>query len=267
MLKKMLFASVMAISLQSQAATSTLPKELTYAGKPIDALCFFIMEANATSINLKKCGLSKEKYKIKSINPNLKQKGFIGFDWQDMNPDTYAQGYSYYRYFPAQKNSYWIYSINNGGGSGDFTYIYLVSRNNKNTLSIKFIAGGDRCNGGLSNVNADSKGLNYQVNLTAYDVIALNPEVAKVVRAYDDLAACAACCVAKANYEVTSTANSILTSVTLNPIVNASDLPDQGIKQTCFDNIFMSHLKSGHATLSPQEVAQFAKRFEKECII
>src|SRR5690606_23485956 len=113
-----------------------------------------------------------------------------------------SQGYTYYKFFNAGNNQYWIYSINNGGGSGDFTNLYLVQRLDSHTLGIQTIAGGDRCNGGIQNVTKKNNHLTFIVNLTPYDLIALSNTKIQNLNAYDDLAACAVCCAAKAFYIV-----------------------------------------------------------------
>lgn len=242
-----------------------IPTDLTYLGKPIDALCFFVSESPI--INLQKCGIINQRYKIKRINNHLQKKGFIGFDWE--NPDTnfHAEGYSYYQYFPAKDHSYWIYSINNGGGSGEFTTIYQVKRRDATTLSIKSLIGGDRCNGGLSNVKDINHHLIMDINLTPHDLIAIDPGSTKHIKAYEDLAACAICCVAKARLELNNDDQLIMKYVVFNEIANVNELPKQGTYQACFNQLFIASLKNHKDHFTQAEVKHFAEKFVKVCVI
>lgn len=154
----------------------------------------------------------------------LIKKGFTGYDWQDpLNSAT--QGYSYYKIFNAGNHRYWIYTVNNGGGSGDFTAIQLIKRKNANTLETKAITRGDRYNGGLQNVSEKNSQLTFSANLTAYDFINPAENHNSSTKAYDDLAACAVCCVAKAFYTVSANTKPQLQYIALGNIKNAKEMP------------------------------------------
>src|SRR5262245_42805270 len=184
------YLSIIALSLACLSSTTfaatnqPFPDDLRYAGKPIDSLCFFTIKNN--KIDLKNCGAKHEKYTIKGINAELSKKGYIGYDWQDPTMPSGPQGYSYYQFFDAGNHQYWIYTVNNGGGSGDFTNLYLAKRLDPNTLSIQGIAGGDRCNSGIQDVATKNNTLTFSVNLTPYDLIDLANKKIKNLTAYDD---------------------------------------------------------------------------------
>ncbi|MCW0218210.1 MAG: hypothetical protein OJI67_07790, partial [Prosthecobacter sp.] len=116
------------------AQDAQVPPALMYANKPIDSLCFSNQEGNKAEIQLARCGAAAEKMTVKGQNADLLKKGYIGYDWQAAKSAYPAQGYSYYRFFDAGNQQYWLHTVNNGGGSGDFTAVSRVSRKNDNTM-------------------------------------------------------------------------------------------------------------------------------------
>jgi hypothetical protein len=237
------------------------PDDLTYDGKPIDSLCFAPGESHV--IDLKNCGLEHEKYKSNGPSADMKKKGYVGYEWKDTA--TEAQGYTYYKYFDAGNHKYWFYTINNTGGSGDFTSIYLVERKDKDTLSLESVAGGDRCNGGVQDVVLKNGVLNYNVNLTPYDIIAQSNKKLPNVQAYDDLAACAACCAATAAYTVTADNTVKFDHITLDKTMKTDEMPTQGKYQSCFNELFASVSKKS-TELDQAKVDDFTSQFEQTCV-
>lgn len=245
---------------------AAVPNDLSFNQKPIDALCFFNMQGLTNPINLKDCGLSKYKYSIKGKNADLIQKGYIGYDWVDPTTPTVSHGYSYYRFFEAGNHAYWLYTVNSGGGTGDFTAVYWVKRKTATMLEMKQLANGDRCNGGIQNVFDKNHNLNYSVNLTAYDFFALANVQLPKIRAYDDLASCAVCCVAKAYYVTDADATPRLNYIDLGNTKNPEEMPQQGVLQSCFNKLFTSYVASGNNKFKPQVLKEFTDKFQKTCI-
>ncbi|WP_058478841.1 hypothetical protein [Legionella steigerwaltii] len=243
--------------------SAAVPADLMFHNKPIDALCFFNMEGK--EINLEQCGLAKDKYAVKGQNASLIAKGYIGYNWQDPEYPGPAEGYSYYKFFNAGKNVYWLYTINSGGGTGDFTTLYKVKRKNTNTLEIETLVGGDRCNGGVQDVAVVNDHLNFSQNLTAYDLIALSKNASPQVKAYDDLAACAICCVAKAYYELNLNAQVQLNYVDLDSVKEIQEMPEQGSLQPCFNQLFTSYVTAGKTKLKQNMLDELVAKFNQTC--
>lgn len=254
------------LSVFASLAYAAFPVNLMIEDKPIDALCFFNLESDKSEVNLKHCGLKKEKYVMKGQNADLIKKGYIGYNWQDPELQGAMQGYSYYRYFKASNHQFWLYTVNSGGGSGDFTAINLVKRKNADSLEVKTLKSGDRCNGGIQNVLSKENKLLFSVNLTAYDLVALSKRLSKSVKAYDDLASCAVCCVAKAYYEVSANAAPILKFVDLGQNRNIKELPEQGARQACFNKLFVSFINTGVTRLNSDQLSLFVDKFNKLCV-
>lgn len=244
--------------------SAAVPADLMFHDKPIDALCFFNVEGK--EIELKQCGLAKAKYAVKGHNASLIEKGYIGYNWQDPEYPGPAEGYSYYKFFNAGKNVYWLYTINSGGGTGDFTAILRVKRKSTDILEIETLVDGDRCNGGVQDVSAVNDHLSFSQNLTAYDLIALSKKAAPDVKAYDDLAACAICCVAKAYYELSGNAQLQLSYVDLDKVKEIQEMPEQGTLQPCLNQLFTSYATEGKTKLKHNMLDEFVAKFKQTCI-
>lgn len=258
--------NILLSSLFVSIACASTPEGLLLHTQPIDALCFFNLEGQPTNIDLNNCGYSKYKYTVKGHNTMLLKKGFIGYDWQDSAISGNALGSSYYKIFAAGNNRYWIYTINKTSGSGDFTSIQLIKRKNASTLETKTIAGGDRCNGGVQNVSATNYQLTFSINLTAYDLITLANNHDTSIKAYDDLAACAVCCVAKAFYTVGANTKPQLNYIALGDVRDPKQMPSQGKYQACFNKLLTSHVQAGLNQLNEKKLHKFINQFNKTCL-
>lgn len=249
---------------------ANFPSQLLYEGKPIDPLCFETSDESNSVASLKECGIkSSPSKKITGYNDGLLDKGYIGYDyaWTDNDtPDNSARNYSYYKWVGETNGSHIVYTLNNTGGSGQFSSIVLVKRN-ENTLQIKSLTGGDRCNGGISDVTLKDNLLTYSQNMTPYDFLELSKNNPQQLKAYNDLDACAACCAGSLIIE-----RDLLKSIDKeNPI--AVDLSDdyqpasENDKkyQVCFDKLYTNYIKNGKKQLSFKELQEFIATFNKEC--
>lgn len=251
---------------------SILSNDLSYRGAPIDSLCFFNSQMNTHLIKLQQCGVKAEKLTIKSQNTELIQQGFIGFDWENRQVSYPSQGYSYYKTFPAGSHRYWVYTLNNSGGSGDFTAIQSIERKNLTTLAVMPVVSGDRCNGGISDVKVEHQHFIFRVHLTAFDLLALVNSNSHHLKPYDDLAACAVCCVAKAVYQLELGSKQEVTPTpklqyvewdgqTMTP----SQMVQQGRHQACFNRLLSSASK-GKSALNRLELKRFVNDFNQHCV-
>lgn len=244
-------------------STQFVPNDLMYQGKPIDSLCFSDVSSN--TIALRKCGSKNANYFIKGINSKLQKEGFIGYNWENRGISRGLQGYTYYHFYPAEKSKYWIYTLNNGGGSGDFTNIYLVERKDKETFSIRNITGGDRCNGGIENVKENNNVLSWSVNLTAWDLVKLADKKINI-NAYDDLAACAVCCIGKSYYTIKSGYQPEFHQVKLENLKSTTEMPDQGKYEACFNRIYLNYVSKNAIYLDKEKLNNFIEYFKKTCL-
>ncbi|CDZ76430.1 hypothetical protein BN59_00699 [Legionella massiliensis] len=248
------------------AEATKLPDDLQYQGKAIDSLCF--ENSEKTKLDLTQCGAKQQKVEPKDSDDKMLQKGYIGYNWKDPSmPEDAPTGYSYYRFFDAGNHQYWVYTLNGGGGSGAFTNIYLVKRSDPKTLELTFVAGGDRCNGGIGdNLSVKNGNLNFNVNLTSYDLIALAKPQLTHLKAYDDLAACAACCAATGAYTASLDKQITFSYAELNKTDNEEELSDQGKYQACFNKHYIAYVKKNDVKMDQEQLNRFADIFNKSCI-
>lgn len=239
--------------------------ELMFSGKPVDSLCFYNLPSNSKLIDLKTCGAKKENYTISGQNDDLIKKGYLGYIWKD--PSSNSQGDSYYKVFSAGANKYWVYTLNNTGGSGMFSAIHQVQQKTPDTLEIKTLMSGDRCNGGVQDVVETNNQLRFGVNLTPADFLVLANKNPNKIQAYDDLSACAVCCTARAFYELDPSLNLKLSYIDLGEDADIENMPNQGKYQECFNKLLASSISKKETKLNPQKFNEFVEQFNKSCVV
>lgn len=251
-------------------ATPNMPSDLLYQGKPIDPLCLYEMENHTTAIDLKKCGIQAvAKRKVTGTDKELIKNGFIGFDylWGDES-DFQSNAYSYYKVLGQYKDAYLIYTLNNSGGTGQFSDLFWLKRT-AYAIELKHITGGDRCNGGINQAKREGTNFTFNVNLTPADFFDLVKTEQNRLKPYDDLAACAACCVAKANFQINPTIDpyqATLISVELDRDNVENNLNNNSHYQDCFDNLFNQYIKQGKEVMTPDALKVFVKTFNQQCV-
>lgn len=253
-------------------APNNFPSDLMYHGQPIDPLCFFEAESFNKSIALDKCGIQTEADRkiISSNTTDMQIKGIVGYEYAwpiDKSHPNDANAYSYYSVVGNVNGSYIVYTLNNSGGSGQFSGIYYVKREGDN-LRVDLLTGGDRCNGGIKNVQYKDNKLTFSMNLTAYDLFDLAQNDPHHLKAYDHLSACAACCEAIANYSIEPTksiSNATLVSVDLGKEIIRPNKDSQGDHQYCFDSIVADYQRQGLQILTPQQVKELVQSFNTKC--
>jgi hypothetical protein len=196
---------------------------------------------------------------------NLTTKGFIGYDylWPIAKNSTIApRCMSYYKWIGTYDDGYIIQTLNNSGGTGNFAGIFLLKRQGDN-VTLENIATGDRCNGGVHDVTIKNQTLNYQIDLTPFDLFGLAKNNPHHLNAYDDLAACAVCCGAIANISrdfMTTIGPEELQSVEL-----GTPNGYQGKYEACFNNLIETYKKKGKKIVNSQEIGQLVQDFNKNC--
>ncbi|WP_133130283.1 hypothetical protein [Legionella yabuuchiae] len=260
----------------SFASEVRFSQALLFNGKPIDPLCFYESEDTGGMVDLATCGLHSEPGRsITGKNTHLTDKGYFGYDYAwNMNQAFTSQGYSYYKPLGMLGQSVIVETLNNSGGTGAFSSISLVTRDS-NQLKITPFHSGDRCNNGIDEVkrveNETGAHLVYSINLTPYDFLTLANDNPHQVKAYDELSACAACCVATAVYE-RSIGPEFDKETLLNINLNAQQDVDDGESnfgpkyQGCFDKLLQTYHKQFNGKLQPDELKQFTHAFNQQCV-
>lgn len=260
-MKRTFILALLPIIIASAATAAEGP--FMYSGKPIDAICFYNFHGKSDTIQLGTCGARFEKLVRAGQNAELVKQGFVGYRFEDVGEDS--RGFSYYKTFPGGNNLYWVYTVNDGGGSGVFTAINAVSRTGEATLKINNIAMGDRCNGGIQDVEEKNHQLMFSVNITPYDLLLLNDKSAPHAAPYRDLPACATCCTGKAFYTVDSSLQAKMTHITLNAQSVIPDNTDPKTFAGCFNKIYKTYMSKGQAELDGQQVEALTQKIQEEC--
>jgi hypothetical protein len=252
-----------------------VPHALIYKGKPVDPLCLTDINQTTARVDLSRCGISTDATRsIAQKNQQLIEQGYIGYDFHiKINPSVRLQGYSYYKIWGMNGKAVIVETIYHGGGTGELFTLSLVQRDG-DSLNIRVLNAGDRCNHGIANVvrKRDNKGdyLLYNVKLTSYELVALAHDNMQHVKAYDDLEDCAICCKATATFRRDVGANFAHEQLRY---VDLAAFPQDKVEssspqkyQVCFDKLFRTYLQEGRTKLNQQQLIQFAKRFNGTCI-
>lgn len=268
-----LIISLLTPSLSYAIATpKDCPATLIFNKKPIDTLCIYEAVNMDYDVNLQNCGVTAEKgRRIVGYNMKLINEGFIGYNylWTFDEQAESSQGYSYYKIFGKTNNSYVVYAINDGGGSGKFSSLNLINRQDDH-IHVKNIRAGDRCNNGIFNVSLKNQTLTYSVNLTSFDFLDLSNDNPHNLKAYDDLDDCASCCKAAAVFE-RNLDNDFLNEKFLYVDLKAypnddnDDYPGENY-QKCFDQLLQSYINMGKTKLDSNELKIFTSMFNSKCL-
>jgi hypothetical protein len=258
------------ISINASSAP-TIPADLIFNNKPINPLCFDQEESLDKTLSLtNNCELAP--IEVVGQSKDLLDKGYVGFEYKVKDITDAASSYSYYKVIGDFNHFYTLYSISNTGGSGHFSSIYLVNRD-KDQLHVKTLPfGGDRCNGGLTEVTQNGSTLSFSSNITPGDFLSISNNNPQQLKAYDDLDACAACCVATALYETDLQKDA--TKATLKSIQFANDSDtlselkstDKTGYQACFNKLVLTYIAKNKITLTVTELNSFMDKFNSTCV-
>jgi len=127
------------------------------------------------------------------------------------------------------------------------------------------VPGGDRCNGGIEDVNQKDNQLTYSKNLTPYDFLEISKQNPHNLRAYDDLDACAMCCIATASFKLDlnhPTQPAKLLSVSLSEDLSGEDDSKEDLSYSaCFYKLAKQYVNRGKSTLTETELMTFVDTF------
>lgn len=264
------------LPLASFANEKQWPPELLYQGKPIDPLCFYAFGEEKGKMSLSRCGIHAESgRKITGQNNMLIDEGYFGYDYSwKIDETSSTQGYSYYKPLGMINQLAVIGTLNNSGGTGQFSSLSTVSRKD-NTIQIKTYEGGDRCNGGVQDIQRvkteQGELIQYRVNLTAFDFLALTQDNPYSLKPYDDLDSCAVCCIATAVYQRPLNehfSNEEFKFIDLTKYlkdISASEQSSPLKYQACFNQLLLKTAQKYHH-LDQEALLQFTHQFNETCV-
>jgi hypothetical protein len=241
-----LIASVLAAGAATQKIAPSLYR---VDGKPVPSSCLAAL-ADSPAINLAHCG-------DPSMKPKSLPTGFVGYD----DPQG---GYFYYKYLGLADGLDILFMQSSGGGTGQFTSLVGILRNGQTLVHKKDYAGGDRCNGGVSNAALANGRLTFDQAVTPYDLIVLGDPGVKL-QAYKDLEASASSCIADSHM---TNGSEHWTGVTLTErgLKDEQGWTEQYRYQSCFNTLYRETVAQGRAELDRNGVKAFAMNFIKRCV-
>lgn len=257
-------------------AEFAVASDLKFNNKSLDSLCIYEAKPGIP-VTLKHCGLSapnQNRHVIKG-NAYLSNQGYIGYYYtidEQSNGAIPLQAYSYYRVVGQIGGRQIVQTVNNTGGTGDFTGLYSIDRPDDMHMIVNPIALGDRCNGGVVRAKIENGTVQYQQNITGfmlYSLIQKNNPSSPQLTPYTDLEDCAVCCVAKAGYQVVlqkgSVSQSRLMHIELGKALNQLSNNNQGQYQNCLNKILVSIQQSNGRIIYPNQFTKIADLFVSQC--
>lgn len=261
-MRKHFFLILTALALAACERTAAPSGEALLAdGKPVDPLCFapYLLGAGQEDdIALTGCGAGY----VADNTHYAGIEGYIGTGFTDAaDPDARGMRPAFIAYRvvgPVAGGATAITLTGSGGGTGVFSTLF-TARQEGDVLKIEdFYAGGDRCNGGLTGAAVADGTLTYDVNITPYDFLMLGGAGEPAgIAAYDDMDACAACCMGTARYEGRE-----FTGVQVEGHFDANARPPEQTVQICFDTIMAGREGS---FLTATDYTPLRDMIRKEC--
>ena len=262
---KIYFASLLVTGIVFAQTKINVPASLIYKYKPIDAICFNKPDGVESLVS---CGI-KFDHNLKKIGHNKikNNNGLVGYNFKIKNSGP-MQGYSFYRYISNIKNKDVIFTINNSGGTGDFTAIKTIARTS-NDITIKTIQAGNRCNNGLSHIKINKHELTYRINITPFDILTLANDNPHHLKSYNGIVSCAVCCAGTmhlsrpldGDFEKEKIISIDLTGYSLDQGGYGNDQP----YQNCFNSLVTKYKAKNKTVFTLAELKTFVREFNKNC--
>ena len=154
----------------------------------------------------------------------------------------------------------------NGGGTGNFTGVMVVTVEGSELVRHDIVAPGDRCNGGLVAAYMDGEALIVAQSITPADVVeASEGGRALHLVAYEHLDASASSCVAEARYRWVNGASTLLDITFTEAPSYPAEWTNRFAFQSCFNSLVASRIEAGQGTLTPLALEAFTQDFAARC--
>ncbi len=242
------------------------PKTLkTDLGLEVSPLCFeqlFTADGpRTTPIDITTCESISGYKNIKTGIEDGRYRSLYEFPAE---PDMPAEkGFASYELLGKTAAGTAVETYNETGGTGRFSSIILVNLNGNLLKLVDSVAGGDRCNNGVTEAKVENGKLIYSENITPGDFPTLAWGEDKGLKPYEDFEASAMSCFGIATFEDGKVAR-----VTLNEdaVKETGDWTNQYTYQKCFNQKFKEALTAGHKTMTAAEFRQFMDGFLSSCV-
>ncbi len=237
-----------------------LPPSLYYDGVPISPYCFSYNPYSEESLEYFPADCSLDEGLLIREREVTEKKTYVSYDSTEFGGFA---GYDGYTYLGQYKNTDYINHYWSGGGSGHFSEVFGLSREQDRFKIIDHFVGGDRCNGGDLSAEITQEGILSSFSITPYDLISLPYDGDSPYATYDEINVCATCCVGRL-----AMIKGEIVSFNLNKDYHSHSYgSDEGgkIKQVCLDHLISSHLGDNQSVFSNDELNIFIKSIEDNC--
>jgi hypothetical protein len=250
----LIFLTIFFIRPAYATVSPPLPNELFFQGQPLDPFCFY--DPTGDKID-------------HPIDPTMCRSN---------NSEDSSASISY-KYLGKTEKGYILSGDESGGGTAFVTFIYAIQREGNLIRVVDRYPGGDRCMGGLKDMEVENGKLVYSKFLTPADIIRLvgisdvKPDsgVSHIKHHHGNLdgglAASAASCFGIAHYE-----DKNLISIALEDESKDISLQDrQGWTenfrfQSCYNKLQRSYIGQGKKILDSKLMKAFADDFRSKCL-
>ncbi len=190
-------------------------------------------------------------------------QGFIGTHTTD-------GAYSYYKVIGRYRGGFVVYGVSSAGGTARFSSLDVVKRKKDTVWLDREIAGGDRCNGGITEAWMERGKLFYKIHMTPHDMIAYSG-VPGALKEPTDLESSASSCFAVGTFVQTSENQPELMLTTLNQdetdrLISDSEWLRTYRYQTCFNKQFLDAISAGNVALDKKALQSWVQGFYAACV-
>lgn len=258
--KAAFFAPLFVLALSACLSEGVAASDFTYKGKPIDPMCLSQdLEEEGEAISLAECTGSVGACDATMAENGLETfpDGSIGYTFK-CTDGCMRPPFVSYKYLGMTDGLFAVQTHESGGGTGYFSGVHLYAIDGDKLIRRKTLGAGDRCNGGISDVAVKDGVLRYSVNVTPFDLVELAGGNDAGFVAYEDIQACAACCVGTAEYT-----GDTLTGVTLSDDAAVEPGDAQGA-DTCFSKVYDAAFRQSPA-LDTARLQKFGRDFDAAC--
>lgn len=271
MFASLAFLGVAFLSFPLSAAESEPAEMMRYRGNPIDALCVaqllpWEVSDEVSTVNLKDCGSRAMKITLlENISSSyFADHGFVGVDY--MENDGGRASYAYYKDLGDADGARLLWLERSGGGSGSFSNIVMVSREDDVLTLQQSLLSGDRCNNGIVNATLRDGTLTTEQNITPIDLLELADGNARHLKAYEGLEAGATSCIGTVERIDGKNFARVKLSEQDMAFTDVEGKTERYTYQSCFNTIMQGYIKEGNATLNKTGLKKFANRFYSRCL-
>ncbi len=236
-----------------------IPPGFLFKGDPIQPKCIshFMGENsfNPLSLVADPCQKLQTKFDADKL-----REGFLGYPLE-------RASYIYYKYlgpvhFQAlEKPIYHLLYVKwSGGGTGQFHAVDIIEKNEDSLRLVAELDGGDRCNGGLSEVAFKEGILTYKKNVTPAALYALGQNQQMGENNFSD---CAICCIGTVVYKNGALAGFEIDAEEIHRL--GGDKGDS--PQECYNKVMKETFIAGKTSLTPEELNTFTQKIKNRCLL